>query len=110
MRIGPTSRAGPDIQNCENVGNESNHLCHGPMLFRSLFLFLFFLFIHYDFLCLFAKLRADSTDRKPHLRNAKALRVGRPFSSFIGPFIPENRAAKLTLRGLVPFFTGALTP
>ena len=63
-------------------------------------------FLRFLPLCLFAKLRADSTERKPHLLSASAFLVGRPFSSFIGPFIPANLAAKEILRGLTPRLTG----
>ena len=61
----------------------------------------------YDFLCLFAKLRADSLLLKPHALRARARRVGSPFGFFIPPFIPANLAAKDTRLGFVPDLTGA---
>ena len=39
--------------------------------------------------------------------SASAFLVGRPLSSFIGPFIPANLQAKETRLGLVPDFNGA---
>jgi len=61
---------------------------------------------YHFFLCLFAKFLADSTLLNPQALNAKAFRVGLPFSSFIGPFMPANRAANETLRPI--FFEPAL--
>jgi hypothetical protein len=64
-------------------------------------------FLYHVFLFLLAKLRAASTEPKPHFFSASAFLVGLPFESFIGPFIPANLAAKETLRGFVPLDTGA---
>jgi hypothetical protein len=61
---------------------------------------------HYDFLCLWQKLDAASTDPKPHALSANAFLVGLPLESFIAPFIPANLQAKETLLGLVPVFNG----
>ena len=54
------------------------------------------------FLCRLAKFRAASTLPKPQAFSARAFLVGRPLSSFIGPFIPANLAANETRRGEVP--------
>jgi hypothetical protein len=51
--------------------------------------------------------RAAATLPNPQALNANALRVGLPFSSFIGPFMPANLAAKLTRLGFLPDLTGA---
>ena len=63
--------------------------------------------ISYDFLLLLAKLRAAATEPKPHFLSANALRVGLPFESFIGPFMPANLAANETRLGFTPFASGA---
>ena len=41
-----------------------------------------------------------------HLRSANAFRVGRPFSSFIGPLLPDIRAQKERLRPLASLVLG----
>ncbi len=55
----------------------------------------------------FANLRAASTLQNPQAFNANALRVGSPFGFFIAPSMPLNLAAKDTLLGFTPDFTGA---